>query len=134
MGRGGYYSVDSLGGIYTLVVDNEPTTRAMLTGVLQYCGALVAARESIEAALDAMKHVKPDVVVVTVAASTDDAYELCRCVRALKPEAGGTVPLVAVGDGPRQESGRGFDAYLPKPFDPWELCRVIANLVLAHGC
>ena len=132
MGRSGIYSVDSLSGIYVLVVDGDKERRALICGVLRYCGALVTPVETPQAALGVMDLLKPDVLIVDFSVPTDAPLGFIRSVRALKPEEGGMVPAVAVGDDP--DSGtlarsRGFDAYVVKPVDPWELCRVIAGLL-----
>jgi len=130
MERGGYYSVDSLSGVYALVVADVRDTQAMLRAVLEYCGALVATADTAEAALASMKQVKPDVLVVSLALPHDDALRLLRAVRALKPEEGGTVPVVALSEGALEPRGPRFSVYLSQPFDPWELCRTISTLVL----
>jgi CheY-like chemotaxis protein len=133
MGRGGYYAVDSLSGIYTIVVDHDPRARATLIAVLQYCGALVTGAESSRIALESMRQVKPDVLVVALTMPEREGYGLIRDVRALKPEDGGVVPIVALSeDALPDTSPRGFDAHLARPFDPWALCRVISNLVVAR--
>ena len=131
MGRGSYYSVDSLNGIYVLLVEHDANARAMLMSVLQYCGALVTAVASGSAALDSMRQVKPDVLVVALMRDEGEGYGLVHLVRALKPEEGGVVPIVVVSeDPPPEQAGRGFDAHLPRPFDPWTLCRLVSQLVI----
>lgn len=132
MGRSGIYAVDSLSGIYALVVDGDKDRRALVGGVLRYCGALVTPVETPQAALGVMELLKPDVLIVDFSPPTDSPLSLIRSVRALKPEEGGMVAAVAIGDDP--ESGglarsRGFDAHVVKPLDPWELCRVVAGLL-----
>lgn len=134
MGRDGFYSVDSLAGIYVLVVDGDASARAMLTSVLRYCGGLVTAVESESAALECMRQVKPDVLVVSLTLRGDDGYRLVQSVRALKPEDGGVVPIIVVtGTPPPEQTGRGFDAHLLRPFDPWALCRLVSQLAITGG-
>ncbi len=132
MGRGDYYSGDSLGGVYVLVIDNDAVARATVTSVLQYCGALVSAVDSEGDALACMAHVKPDVLVVSLSGAHGEGHGLVQRVRALKPEDGGVVPIVVVGEHPPDQPGRGFDAHMPRPFDPWALCRLVSQLVV-HG-
>ena len=99
--------------------------------ILSYCGALVTPLASPAEALNVMRQVKPDVLVVTLAQSGDLAF--IRLVRALKPEEGGVVPAIAVGsaDSPSDDTvrARGFQASLRKPLDPWALCRIVSELV-----
>jgi CheY-like chemotaxis protein len=131
MTRSGFFSVDSLRGVWVLVVDPDPHGRQTLVEILSYCGALVTPLASPAEALNMMRQVKPDVLVVTLAPSGDLAF--IRLVRALKPEEGGVVPAIAVGsaDSPSDDTvrSRGFQASLRKPLDPWALCRVVSELV-----
>ena len=132
MARGGFFSVDSLKGIHVLVLDRDPEGRELLTAVLSYCGGLVTAVASVDEAVAFLNLVKADAMMVDASASSPAGYDLIRHVRALKPEDGGVIPAVAVGS-PDEAGERalasGFNAYLTKPLDPWELCRVISNLV-----
>ena len=41
------------------------------------------------------------------------------------------LPVVVSEQPPPEQTGRGFDAHLPRPFDPWALCRLVSHLVLA---
>src|SRR5262245_36962472 len=131
MTRSGYFSVDSLRGVWVLVIDPDPHGRQTLVEILSYCGALVTPLATPADALNVMRQVKPDLLVVTLTASDDFAF--IRLVRALKPEEGGVVPAIAVGtaDGPSDDRvrSRGFQASLRKPLDPWALCRVASELV-----
>lgn len=132
MAGGGFYSVDSLRGVHVLVVDHEADCRDLLSAVLHYCGALVTAVASPQAALDVMGLIKPDVLVVDLTEGDRDEHWLVRRVRSLKPEDGGVIPVIAVSaDGPAnlaRAGASGFVACLVKPLDPWQLCRVIAGV------
>jgi CheY-like chemotaxis protein len=133
MAGGGFYSVDSLRGVHVLVVDYAGDCRDLLSAVLQYCGALVTAVASPEAALDVMGLIKPDVLVVDLTEGDKDGHWLIRQVRSLKPEDGGVVPVIGVSAGGRparvaRAGAAGFVACLVKPLDPWQLCSVIAGV------
>jgi CheY-like chemotaxis protein len=132
MTRSGYFSVDALRGVWILVIDADPHGRQTLVEILSYCGALVTPLASPAEALNVMRQVKPDVLVVTLTQSSDFAF--IRLVRALKPEEGGVVPAIAVGtaDSPSDDTvrSRGFQASLRKPLDPWALCRLVSELVM----
>ena len=39
----GFFSVDSLAGVHTLIVDADQACRDLLSAILRYCGALVTA-------------------------------------------------------------------------------------------
>jgi CheY-like chemotaxis protein len=134
MTRGGFYAVDSLSGVHVLVVDNERGCRDLLTSILQYCGALVTAVGSADEALAVMALIKPDVLITDVVMRDRDGFWLIAKVRSLKPEDGGVVPAVAivnhaVADERERARAAGFAAYLSKPIDPWELCRLVTGLV-----
>jgi len=132
MGRGGIYAMESLSGTYALVVDGDRERRSLLSGILRYCGALVTAVETPRDALFVMHLLKPPVLIVDFSGAYEPGLEFIRRVRALKPEEGGMVAAVAVveaaADGALARS-RGFDAFVAKPIDPWELCRVVTTLL-----
>jgi CheY-like chemotaxis protein len=130
MGRGGFYAMESLSGIYALLVEGDPERRRLLTGVLRYCGALVTAVDTPAHALGVMDLLKPDVLVVDFSRAEDAV--VIRRVRSYKPEDGGTLPAIALGEAGAAADlarARGYDAYVTTPVDPWELCRVIAGLL-----
>ena len=129
MGRGGVFAVDSLSGLYVLVVDAEKDRRALLTGILRYCGALVTPVETLANAFAVMDVLKPDVVVVEFSSHGDAGVQMIARLRAQEGNAR-TVAAVAVGESGLESLARerGFDAYIEKPFDPWELCRVVSSL------
>jgi len=132
MGRDGIYSLESLNGIYALVVDTEKERRALVSGILRYCGALVTPVDTAESALSIMELLKPDVVIVDFSRPDDGPIAFIRRVRALKPEEGGMVAAVAVGDdaeGAALARSRGYDAYVIRPLDPWGLCRIVSRLL-----
>ena len=64
----------------------------------------------------------------------EDGYSLIRKVRALRPEAGGRVPAVAVtAYGSVEDRIRllaaGFQMHVPKPVEPAELVTVVASVI-----
>jgi two-component system, chemotaxis family, CheB/CheR fusion protein len=131
----GFFSVDSLVGVHTLVVDSDQECRHLLSAILRYCGALVTTTASANEALKVMSVAKCDVLVIEIALPGESGVDLIRRVRGLKPEDGGVVRAIAL-------SGRstdldpavaaGFDAHLTKPVDPWALCRLVAMLALGE--
>jgi CheY-like chemotaxis protein len=129
MARGGFYSVDSLRGVYALLVDCDPEARTVLSSILRYCGALVCEVSTTEDALAGLRETTPGVVVVATRAPAD-AWALIRALRALRPEDGGKIPAVGVGPATEADQARrnGFDGYLEEPIDPWALCRMVSEL------
>lgn len=132
MGRG-IFATDSLSGIYVVVLDSDKDRRTLVGGILRYCGALVTPAETPVAAMAIMALLKPDAIVVDFTKPEETGLAFVRSVRALKPEDGGMVPTVAIGDGAGEHRdlarSRGYDAYLARPIDPWELCRIISQLL-----
>lgn len=130
MARGGFFSIDSLRGVWILVIDPDPHGRRALVEILSYCGALVTPLAGTADALGVMRQVKPDLLVVALLG--DDDFDFIRRVRALKPEDGGVVPAIAVGPADAMDDlarTRGFQAYVRTPLDPWALCRLASSLM-----
>jgi CheY-like chemotaxis protein len=129
MPHGGFFSVDSLRGVWILVVDRHPRERDTLVQLLTYCGALVTPLASPDDALGVMRQVKPDVLLVSLTDDHDLAF--IRRVRSLKPEDGGVIPAIAITRGDSDESvrARGFQASVRAPLDPWDLCRLVSTLM-----
>jgi CheY-like chemotaxis protein len=133
MPRSGYYFVDTLRGAHVFAVHSHPEFRTLIVTILEYCGALVTAVGGAREALEAMKRVKPDVIVTDLVMPGEDGHWLLRAVRSLKPEDGGVVPVIAVREaaaGEVADAGAGFAGVLAKPVSPWELCGLITRLVL----
>lgn len=130
MTRGGFYSVDSLRGIYALLVDSNAEARAVLRSILRYCGALVREVAYAEEALAALRETTPGVIIVGIRAPADAAWVLIRSLRALHPEDGGKIPAIGVGTAADADQARmhGFDGFLGEPIDPWALCRMVSEL------
>ncbi|PMB47364.1 ATPase [Fischerella thermalis CCMEE 5201] len=123
-----------LDGVRVLVVDDEADTRDYLTTLLKQSQADVLAVASAPAALEAVEHWKPDVLVSDIGMPEEDGYSLLRKLRSLAPEQGGKIPAAALTAYARAEDRRraiqaGFQLHLPKPVDPSELITVVASLV-----
>jgi hypothetical protein len=123
-----------LDGIRVLVVDDEADTRDYLTTLLKQSQADVLAVASAQAALEAVDHWKPDVLVSDIGMPEEDGYSLLRKLRSLSPEQGGKIPAAALTAYAKAEDRRraiqaGFQLHLPKPIDPSELITVVASLV-----
>jgi CheY-like chemotaxis protein len=124
---GGFFSINSLHGVWIVVVDGNAVGRQTLVDILSYCGALVTPIASADGALSVMRRVKPDALIVAL--EDGEGSEFIRRVRSLKPEDGGVVPAIAIGHGDDDDlaRSRGFQGYLRVPLDPWELCRLVSN-------
>jgi CheY-like chemotaxis protein len=124
---------DALRGIHVLVVDDDPDARDLLRSILSYAGALVAVVSSAPGALAYTRRLVPNVVVCDIVMAEHDGYWL---VEQLRPGNGAGVagiPVIAVTAFPAAHSRTraletGFSAYLPKPIDPSELCRIVRSV------
>lgn len=130
--------VGPLAGVHVLIVDDNPDARDLLQMVLLSDGATVTTCETAWDALQAVQRDPPAVIVSDVVMPRENAFWLIREVRQLPPHRGGTTPALAVTaysalfTGP-QALAAGFDAFLERPVDRWELCRVVATLAGRGG-
>jgi PAS domain S-box-containing protein len=119
---------DRLAGVSVVLVDDDAESRKMVTAVLRASGATVLAVDSAAAALAAVDHQRPDLIITDIAMPEVDGYALKRLLRAR--DYGPTLKLVALSAFPESAKERqGFDAYLSKPIDPCHLIDEIAKIV-----
>ncbi|WP_225896403.1 response regulator [Amazonocrinis nigriterrae] len=121
-------------GLNILVVDDDPDSLALVTFVLQQCGASVKAVSSATKALFTIAQSKPDVLVSDIGMPEMDGYMLLQQVRLLTPEQGEEMIAIALtayaGEGDEQQAlSVGFQAHIAKPIDPALLVATITKLV-----
>jgi PAS domain S-box-containing protein len=134
MSRGESFTPDSmdLQDVRVLLVEDEPDTRELLTTILMQCGAAVTIADSAAAALSALDHAVPDVIVSDIGMPGANGYDLIRAIRSL-PDPIASVPAVALtayagASDRRRALTSGFQTHLAKPVEPDELLAVIASL------
>ena len=120
-----------LQGLKILVVDDDEDARALLHAVLEYSGAEVVSAESARGALAALGQRRPDVIIADLVMPGDDGYALIRAMRTRASVR--SVPMIALtayafAHSADEVLSAGFNAYLKKPVEPWELCRTVARL------
>ncbi|NEQ33013.1 MAG: response regulator, partial [Leptolyngbya sp. SIO4C5] len=123
-----------LTGIQVLVVDDEADARELLVMQLAQYGAEVKIVSSAVEAIESLQTIRPDVLVSDIGMPEVDGYALMRQVRALPPEAGGTLPAIALTAYAREEDlqqaiASGFQRHIAKPLEPLALAQAIAELV-----
>ena len=128
----------SLEGVCVLLVEDEPSTRAVVKRMLEQRGAQVTAVESATEALAAFRQALPHrpfgVVLSDVGMPVRDGYELIRDIRAVERQRGAApTPAAALTAYARQEDravaeAAGFQAHVPKPVEPEELLATVAAL------
>ncbi|HZN63831.1 MAG TPA: response regulator [Tepidisphaeraceae bacterium] len=128
----------SLEGVCVLLVEDEPSTRAVVKRMLEQRGAQVTAVESASEALAAFRQALPHrpfgVVLSDVGMPVRDGYELIRDIRAVERQRGAApTPAAALTAYARPEDravaeAAGFQAHVPKPVEPEELLATVAAL------
>ncbi|HEX6793465.1 MAG TPA: response regulator [Casimicrobiaceae bacterium] len=117
-----------------LIVDDDPTTRAMLAEALETRGACVRASASAREAQQALAVWHPDLMISDVCMPRENGYDLIRHVRHLPAEEGGSTPAIACTGYARAEDraramSAGFDAVVAKPVDLELLMQTIAGVI-----
>jgi CheY-like chemotaxis protein len=125
-------SPNRLSNLTIVVVEDHDDARRYLGLFLDRLGAnVVVARNGFEG-LEAIKNSHPDLVVSDIKMPGMDGFELLREIRALGPDAGGSVPVIAMtAFVSHAERARmlnvGFQGCLPKPFTPDKLVETIPD-------
>jgi len=125
---------NALKGSRVLVVDDDADARELCSSALALYGATVTSAASATAALAVVDAAAPDVVVSDISMPDHDGYWLVDQLH----QRGLRVPVVAMTAFGRQHSRQaafaaGFGEYLSKPFDPLNLCDVIARVIAARA-
>ena len=123
-----------LTGLTIVVVEDHDDSRMYLGLFLRRLWAnVVLARNAVEG-LETIRNSHPILVVSDITLPGVDGFEFLREIRALGPDAGGSVPVIAMtalvvqADRSRILDA-GFQAYLPKPFSPDRLVETILTVV-----
>jgi CheY-like chemotaxis protein len=119
-----------------VVVDDNEDALQILTTVLRYCGTLVLAASSAAQAERICRVVRPDIIICDLAMPRRTGYELLRRLRARKDLSG--VPAIAITAYREEHSlqrarAAGFDEYLEKPLDAFDLYSLIERLTHRGG-
>jgi CheY-like chemotaxis protein len=121
-------SPGKLRGVRILVVDDDREARHMVHAVLRQAGADVTAVESAQHALAELSKHSPHVMLTDIAMPTMDGYALAHEVRQ-QPRFGAMkiIALSAFPAGRVAAKESGFDEFLTKPIDPFDLVDSIAR-------
>jgi len=137
--NGEYLPIDQqlcdLTGVQVLVVDDEPDTRALVSRLLDECGAEVTMAGSTPEALDQLRNNHFDVLVCDIDMPGEDGYVLMRKARSLSVEQGGKVPAIALTAFAQSRDRvramlAGYTVHLSKPVEPQELIATVASLAI----
>jgi PAS domain S-box-containing protein len=124
----------TLQGLDTLVVEDDPDTRELMTTVLEQAGANVRSAESVRQALELLENKPPDVVVTDIAMPQATGFDLVKQIREDPRWVG--IPTIAVTAYARAEDraqalALGFNAHVGKPFTPRVLVAIVAEWATA---
>jgi len=114
-----------------LVVDDEPSNIALLSGVLKESHKVKAATGGEKALRIAQKSPPPDLILLDVMMPEIDGYEVCKQLKA--DPATQNIPIAFVtGNISDEEQQRGMNlgaiAYLGKPIDSTKLLDLVNQL------
>jgi len=114
-----------LADIHVLVVDDNEDTLDVLGVALHQFGANVFKARNARDALTIMKTIRLNAIVSDLAMPGEDGLWLLRQIRQLK------IAVTAHRDRYAAErvTDLGFEAFLTKPIDPFDLARTVASLV-----
>lgn len=122
-----------LKGHHVLVVDDNEDTRTVLAMMLEAHGATVWTAASVAEARTALGDRLPDVLVTDLAMPVEDGFGLLAYCRHHADARLQALPILALTAYGGQEAAdrvvaAGFDAYLTKPVEPFEVGRVVREL------
>lgn len=123
-----------LEGVSIVAVDDDPDARFLLEMVLTLCKAKVTVVDNADAAFEALRRVRPDILLSDIEMPGQDGFSLIRRVRELSPEEGGQTPAAALTAYARKEDqtkalAAGFQYHLPKPVEAAQLVEMVERLL-----
>jgi len=113
-----------------LVVDDQPELRLLVKLTFSGTGFTVREAADGEAALAACAAEVPDAVLLDVMMPGMDGYEVCRRLKSEPRLRDTLVVLITAGDQATERvraREAGADFYVPKPFSPAELLRLVTE-------
>jgi CheY-like chemotaxis protein len=115
-------SIDSLGGLRVLVVDDRLDDRELLKVILQQAGATVRTASSSMEALGTLQSWRPNLLISDLAMPQEGGFGLITKVRALEDPELRRTPAIAVTahlglEDRTQALQAGFEHYLMKPIE-----------------
>jgi DNA-binding response OmpR family regulator len=114
-----------------LVCDDEPALRELMRAAIRGEHRFVEAGDG-EEALEAARHVRPDIVLLDVMLPGIDGVDVLREIRSDPTLAGTAVLVVSAWDSEadrRKIEDAGADAFVSKPFLPEELDALVERFL-----
>ena len=127
----------ALEGARILVVDDDPSTRELLTEALSVGGAHVVSADSARQAMQVLNRDGADVLLSDIAMPEEDGLSLIRQVRAMQGDIA-HIPAIALtafarADDRARAIEAGYQMHLAKPVELSELQAAVAELMRANG-
>jgi len=124
----------NLRNIHVLVLDDHQDTLEVFRTALESCMANVLTARTARDAVTILKTVRLDAIISDLAMPGEDGLGVVDQLRRLALSKGGSIPALAVTAHwdrytSKDAKDAGFDAFLTKPVDPFDLCRTVASLV-----
>ncbi len=123
----------ALDGLQVLVVDDDPDTGDLMKAMLTDYGVRVRVVTSVAAAIALMDHIKFNILVSDIGMPGENGYHLIQQIRQREADGNSCIPAIALtafaGEEDRAQALlSGFQKHLPKPVEPVQLAKVLAQL------
>ena len=118
-----------------LIADDEPNILISLEYLMQREGYEVHLARDGQEALDLLRSVRPDLVLLDVMMPRKSGFEVCQALRA-DEALKGTLVLMLTAKGRETDIAKGLgvgaDAYMTKPFSTQALAQKVRELLAAR--
>ena len=119
-----------------VIADDEPNILISLEFLLQRAGYEVTLARDGQQALDAIRRVRPRLVLLDVMMPVKTGFEVCQALRA-DDELRDTLVLMLTAKGRDTDLAKGLamgaDAYMTKPFSTKELLQKVQSMLAGSG-
>jgi CheY-like chemotaxis protein len=116
-----------------LVVDDSATVRKLISGKLEKCGhEVVCAIDGVDA-LEKLKEISPDLILLDINMPRMDGYQVCKLIRGDETMKDTPVVMISGKDGFFDKvRGRmaGTTGYITKPFGPETLMKMVETYIV----
>jgi CheY-like chemotaxis protein len=116
-----------------LLVDDDEDTLDLLQFIFEQCQAKVVSARSVQAALQIIEQTNVSIMISDIGMPDEDGYFLVRQVQRLQTERDRYFPTIALTAFAKEEDQQaaltaGFQQYLAKPVNPYDLIEVVVKL------
>ncbi|MFM5889991.1 MAG: AAA family ATPase [Dolichospermum sp.] len=124
----------TLDGVKVLVVDDNVDIREFLVFALEDYGAVVMTADSAREALKCLQQFPADILITDIGMPEENGYNLLNQIKSLESTQKRKIPAIALtgytaNEVINQVLKAGFQKYLPKPIDVFELITAICELI-----